>query len=330
MPGKVNPVIMRGRAAGRRSGRRQRRRRSRSPRRTPRSQLTTAMPVMAAQPAGEHRAVRHARLTLLAEKGMALLEVNASRMRELRDAVTIAGHRTGALIGYDRAAVIAKSMVEHGSTIEQAGRRELGDEAWERARRRRRHRSGWRTPTRPVGPQRSGAERSVVVVVACFQRRSVCASQSGAASTCSLLMFTVTRIARVVDARDQLRQGSGASDRRSRSRCRPRGVRRRRRHWRCRSCRSGRRSPRPSSRPHCCRPARRGGTSTLRPGCIVISTPPQCRRTVPVRSPRRFRRRPVCETHRGVRPRRLRTQADRVPHATWPSQITPHRPTTPR
>jgi fumarate hydratase class II len=34
-------------------------------------------------------------------------------------------------IGYDRAAVIAKSMVATGATIEQAGRRELGDEAWD-------------------------------------------------------------------------------------------------------------------------------------------------------------------------------------------------------
>jgi len=34
-------------------------------------------------------------------------------------------------IGYDRAAVIAKSMVATGATIEQAGRRELGDDAWD-------------------------------------------------------------------------------------------------------------------------------------------------------------------------------------------------------
>jgi fumarate hydratase class II len=69
--------------------------------------------------------------TLLADKGISLLEVNALRMREhaLRSPSLVTA--LAPYIGYDRAAVIAKSMVATGATIEQAGRRELGDEAWD-------------------------------------------------------------------------------------------------------------------------------------------------------------------------------------------------------
>ena len=93
-------------------------------------QLTTAMPVMASNLLASIELCGRA-ATLLADKGISLLEVNALRMREhaLRSPSLVTA--LAPYIGYDRAAVIAKSMVATGATIEQAGRRELGDEAWD-------------------------------------------------------------------------------------------------------------------------------------------------------------------------------------------------------
>ena len=92
-------------------------------------QLTTAMPLMANNLLGSIDLCSHA-ATLLADKGIALLEANSARMREhaLRSPSLVTA--LAPFIGYDRAAVIAKSMVANGSTIDEAGRKELGDEAW--------------------------------------------------------------------------------------------------------------------------------------------------------------------------------------------------------
>jgi fumarate hydratase class II len=92
-------------------------------------QLTTAMPVMAQNLLGSVELCARA-ATLLADKGIALLEANSARMREhaLRSPSLVTA--LAPFIGYDRAAVIAKSMVATGATIEEAARRELGDEAW--------------------------------------------------------------------------------------------------------------------------------------------------------------------------------------------------------
>jgi fumarate hydratase class II len=92
-------------------------------------QLTTAMPVMADNLLTSiELCARAARL--LADKGISLLEANPARMREhaLRSPSLVTA--LAPFIGYDRAALIAKAMVATGSTIEEAGRRELGDEAW--------------------------------------------------------------------------------------------------------------------------------------------------------------------------------------------------------
>jgi fumarate hydratase class II len=93
-------------------------------------QLTTAMPVMANNVLASIDLCARA-ATLLADKGISLLEANTSRMRDyaLRSPSLVTA--LAPFIGYDRAAVIAKSMVATGTTIEQAGRRELGDEAWD-------------------------------------------------------------------------------------------------------------------------------------------------------------------------------------------------------
>jgi len=93
-------------------------------------QLTTAMPVMANNLLASIDLCARA-AALLADKGISLLETNSARMREhaMRSPSLVTA--LAPYIGYDRAAVIAKSMVATGTTIEQAGRRELGDELWE-------------------------------------------------------------------------------------------------------------------------------------------------------------------------------------------------------
>ena len=93
-------------------------------------QLTTAMPVMANNLLASIDLCARA-ATLLADKGISLVEANTSRMRDyaLRSPSLVTA--LAPFIGYDRAAVIAKSMVATGATIEQAGRRELGDDAWD-------------------------------------------------------------------------------------------------------------------------------------------------------------------------------------------------------
>jgi fumarate hydratase class II len=94
-------------------------------------QLTTAMPVMARNLLSTISICAKA-ADLLGDKGVALLEVDAKRMREhaLRSPSLVTA--LAPYIGYDRAAVIAKSMLAHGLTIEEAGRHELGDEAWDK------------------------------------------------------------------------------------------------------------------------------------------------------------------------------------------------------
>src|SRR5688572_19342305 len=93
-------------------------------------QLTTAMPVMAHNLLASIELCARA-ATLLADKGIGLLEANAARMREhaLRSPSLVTA--LAPFIGYDRAAVIAKSMVATGETIEEAARRELGDDEWD-------------------------------------------------------------------------------------------------------------------------------------------------------------------------------------------------------
>jgi fumarate hydratase class II len=92
-------------------------------------QLTTAMPVMARNLLSNISYCGKA-ADLLGDKGIALLEVNASRMREhaLRSPSLVTA--LAPYIGYDRAAVIARTMLDQRLTIEEATRRELGDEAW--------------------------------------------------------------------------------------------------------------------------------------------------------------------------------------------------------
>ncbi len=93
-------------------------------------QITTAMPVMAANLLASIDLCGKA-AALLAEKGVTLLEPNPVRMRDLAlrspSLVTVLAPS----IGYDRAAVIAKSMVANSLTIEDAARQELGDAEWE-------------------------------------------------------------------------------------------------------------------------------------------------------------------------------------------------------
>ena len=93
-------------------------------------QLTTAMPVMAHNLLASIELCARA-ATLLADKGIGLLEANSARMREhaLRSPSLVTA--LAPFIGYDRAAVIAKSMVATGATIEEAARRELGDDEWD-------------------------------------------------------------------------------------------------------------------------------------------------------------------------------------------------------
>jgi len=69
--------------------------------------------------------------TLLADKSIALLQANPAHMRDLAMRSPSLVTALAPAIGYDRAALIAKSMVANGLTIEQATRRELGDSAWE-------------------------------------------------------------------------------------------------------------------------------------------------------------------------------------------------------
>ena len=93
-------------------------------------QITTAMPVMAANLLASIELCATA-AALLAEKGIALLEANSARMRDLAMRSPSLVTALAPVIGYDRAAVIAKSMVANGLTIEEAGRRELGDAQWD-------------------------------------------------------------------------------------------------------------------------------------------------------------------------------------------------------
>ena len=92
-------------------------------------QLTTAMPMMARNLLSNVSYCGRA-ADLLGDKGIALLEVNAPRMREhaLRSPSLVTA--LAPYIGYDRAAVIGRAMLDHRLTIEEAARRELGDEAW--------------------------------------------------------------------------------------------------------------------------------------------------------------------------------------------------------
>jgi fumarate hydratase class II len=94
-------------------------------------QLTTAMPVMARNVLSNLSFCGRG-ADLLGDKGIALLEVNAPRMRDhaLRSPSLVTA--LAPYIGYDRAAVIARTMLDHRLTIEEAGRHELGDEAWEK------------------------------------------------------------------------------------------------------------------------------------------------------------------------------------------------------
>jgi fumarate hydratase class II len=93
-------------------------------------QITTAMPVMAANLLASIELCATA-AALLAEKGIALLEADAARMRDLAMRSPSLVTALAPAIGYDRAAVIAKSMVANRLTIEEAGRRELGDAQWD-------------------------------------------------------------------------------------------------------------------------------------------------------------------------------------------------------
>jgi len=93
-------------------------------------QITTAMPVMAANLLASIELCATA-AALLAEKGIALLEANSARMRDLAMRSPSLVTALAPVIGYDRAAAIAKSMVANGLTIEEAGRRELGDAQWD-------------------------------------------------------------------------------------------------------------------------------------------------------------------------------------------------------
>jgi fumarate hydratase class II len=93
-------------------------------------QITTAMPVMANNLLANIDLCSKA-ATLLADKGIALLEANVARMRDLALRSPSLVTALAPFIGYDRAAVIAKSMVANGLTIEEAARRELGDAEWD-------------------------------------------------------------------------------------------------------------------------------------------------------------------------------------------------------
>jgi fumarate hydratase class II len=93
-------------------------------------QITTAMPVMAANLLASIELCATA-ATLLADKSIALLHANTTRMRDLALRSPSLVTALAPAIGYDRAAVIAKSMVANGLTIEEATRRELGDAAWD-------------------------------------------------------------------------------------------------------------------------------------------------------------------------------------------------------
>ena len=93
-------------------------------------QITTAMPVMATNLLASIDLCAKA-ATLLADKGIALLEPNSARMRDLALRSPSLVTALAPFIGYDRAALIAKSMVANGLTIEEAARRELGDAGWD-------------------------------------------------------------------------------------------------------------------------------------------------------------------------------------------------------
>jgi fumarate hydratase class II len=93
-------------------------------------QITTAMPVMATNLLASVDLCANA-AALLADKGIALLQPNPTRMRDLALRSPSLVTALAPFIGYDRAAVIAKSMVADGTTIEAAARRELGDAEWD-------------------------------------------------------------------------------------------------------------------------------------------------------------------------------------------------------
>jgi fumarate hydratase class II len=93
-------------------------------------QLTTAMPVMARNLLASIDLCGSA-AELLAEKEIALLEVDARRMRANAERSPALVTAVAPVIGYDRATLIARAMLEHDLTIDEAGRRELGDAAWD-------------------------------------------------------------------------------------------------------------------------------------------------------------------------------------------------------
>jgi fumarate hydratase class II len=97
-------------------------------------QLTTAMPVMAHNLLGS-LSLCATGADLLAEKAIALLDVDRDRMRRHAVRSTSLVTALAPYIGYDRAAVIARSMLSNGWTIEEAGRHELGDDHWDKVAR---------------------------------------------------------------------------------------------------------------------------------------------------------------------------------------------------
>ena len=93
-------------------------------------QLTTAMPVMA------HNLLSSIALcgraaALLSDKEIDLLEVDARRMRSYAERSPALVTAIAPTIGYDRATAIARAVLEGGETVDEAGRRQLGEEAWE-------------------------------------------------------------------------------------------------------------------------------------------------------------------------------------------------------
>ncbi len=130
-------------------------------------ELTTAMPVMARNLLSSIALCAKA-ADLLGEKGVALLEVNRQRMREHADSVTIVGHRTGALHRLrpgcsHRQADDRARLDDRAGRTSRVGRRGVGE-----AGDLRRPGANGTPPHFRSGPGRSGAERSVVGVVASF------------------------------------------------------------------------------------------------------------------------------------------------------------------
>ena len=181
-------------------------------------QITTAMPVMATNLLASIElcaAPRHCSPTRGSACSRRTRHASAHALRSPSLVTALAP-----LIGYDRAAVIAKSMVA-------TGRRSSGPVANSATTRgtsspTRSHRNGWRIRAMRLWRASSRAQRAVVVLYRCFQLSLVLASQSGASRTCSLLMLTCThrRSRRCFHSHQR---GSAAWCRRSRTRCPPRG-----------------------------------------------------------------------------------------------------------